>query len=146
MAWVPSVTWLFESVISIGKIAPTGRSTLNASWHLILTWLLFSVVSSIWTLRYRLALRYVSLYGLIMTWSLIRDYRTSIASRYWQNYSSQLSYLKDCIYRTLERWTRAIPIWLLVRSRCIAWSWLAVRLVRDLITSVVISLSMSMCS
>ena len=43
-----------------------------------------------------------SLYDLFETWSLIRNYKTSIASWYWHDYSNQLLYQKKCIYRTLN--------------------------------------------
>ena len=119
---------IFESIVLSKSCIYRTRSTLIASWYLILTWLLLSIVSSIWILRYWLTLKYVSLYDLIMIWSLIRVYKTSIASLHWHDYSSQLFHQKNCIYRTLKRVV-------ILNARCVIEFQIrfVVRLVRDLI-------------
>ena len=55
------------------------------------------------------------LYDLFETWLLIRDYRTSIASSHWHDYSSQLFRQENCIYKTrstLNASWYSILIWL----------------------------------
>ena len=95
-----------------------------------------------------------SLYDLFETWSFIRDYETSIASRYWHDYSNQLFYQKIAFTEHVQLWTRhdiecKMRYWIsnifflydLIWICCTICSWFDC----DLIMSVIVSLSMFMC-